>query len=116
MGMVTSAQAFCKHIEGALERHKLLYRRVHISKEPDTYLDADGQRCQGCAYADVAAPLTDLLKGKIQDVVHHHGRRHGSGGQWAAFCARAAAHFSPSVSSGSLDRRARPKFSMLSIS
>ena len=55
MGLLSSAQFFQSFVETKLDRHGILYRKVHETSDlSDTYIDEDGVRCRGfCgAYVD----------------------------------------------------------------
>ena len=55
MGLLHSAQFYQRFIETKLDRHGVLYRKVHLTSDLDgTYVDEDGVRCRGwCgAYLD----------------------------------------------------------------
>ena len=55
MGLLSSAQFFQSFVETKLDRHGILYRKVHETSDlTDTYVDEDGVRCRGfCgAYVD----------------------------------------------------------------
>ena len=55
MGLLSSAQFFQSFVETKLDRHGILYRKVHETSDmTNTYVDEDGVRCRGfCgAYVD----------------------------------------------------------------
>ena len=55
MGLLHSAQFYQRFIETKLDRHGVLYKKVHLTANLDgTYVDEDGVRCRGwCgAYLD----------------------------------------------------------------
>ena len=55
MGLLSSAQFFQSFVETKLDRHGILYRKVHEkSDSTNTYIDEDGVRCRGFtgAYVD----------------------------------------------------------------
>ena len=55
MGLLSSAQFFQSFVETKLDRHGILYQKVHeTSNMTNTYVDEDGVRCRGfCgAYVD----------------------------------------------------------------
>ena len=48
MGLLSSAQFYQSFVEKKLDRHGILYKKVHASSDlKDTYLDSDGVRCKG---------------------------------------------------------------------
>ena len=48
MGLISSAQYYQSFVEKKLDRHGILYKKVHASSDlSDTYLDSDGVRCKG---------------------------------------------------------------------
>ncbi len=48
MGLISSAQYYQSFVEKKLDRHGVLYKKVHASSDlTDTYVDSDGVRCKG---------------------------------------------------------------------
>ena len=48
MGLISSAQYYQPFVEKKLDRHGVLYKKVHASSDlTDTYVDSDRVRCKG---------------------------------------------------------------------
>ena len=48
MGLISSAQYYQSFVEKKLDRHGILYKKVHATSDlTDTWIDSDGVRCKG---------------------------------------------------------------------
>ena len=72
MGLLSSAQFYQSFVEKKLDRHGILYKKVHASSDlKDTYLDSDGVRCRGTVgvFIDDLVVFSGTAEGHRRDLV-----------------------------------------------